>query len=267
MTGRPMLDSAAHAELAARLHLAARDGSGTTPPSEETRFNFADAYRIRRRFVDLMIAAGARPTGHKIGFTSGAMQQMYGMDGPDFGQLMAHMFVPADAPVPVSGLSDTRVEPELAFVMARPLEGPGVTLDDALAATREVRAAIEVIDSRVGAMRAKAVDSIADNAGAGLVVLGDIALPPETDGLDRVPVEITTDGEALAGISGDVMGHPAAPLAWLANRLAEIDGLGGRIEAGDVVLTGSSTRSQPVAPGSHLEASFGPFGKITLDFA
>lgn len=257
-----------HAALAARLYEAKRLGRGLVPPpSEEIDFTFEDAYRIRRRFVDLLIADGRLPKGHKIGFTSPAMQQMYGMTGPDFGQLLDDVFVAAGEVVPVSTFSDARVEAELAFELARPLCGPGVTVEAALAATRSVRAAIEVIDSRVGAMRAKAADSIADNAGAGRVVLGDVVLAPGEVDLAAIEITMTVDGATQAGSSSEVMGHPAAPLAWLANRLHELDGLGGWLEAGDIVITGSAIRSVAVAAGSHLHATFGPFGEIEVRFS
>ena len=161
------LTDAEHEILAERLYRAVHAGVGIDPPSESIEYSFEDAYRIRRKLVDRLIADGGRPRGHKIGFTSEVMQKMYGMSGPDFGILLDRMFVQAGAPVRVSHMSNTRAEPELAFELARSLSGPGVTIQDALDATARVFAAIEVIDSRVGAMRAKANDSLADNAGAG----------------------------------------------------------------------------------------------------
>ncbi|MEL6806629.1 MAG: fumarylacetoacetate hydrolase family protein [Pseudomonadota bacterium] len=255
-----------HTQIASRLYAAIQSGHGIDPPSETLDFLFEDAYRIRRKLVDLLIADGASPRGHKIGFTSEAMQKMYGMTGPDFGILLDTAFHNADQPVPVSGLSDTRAEPELAFVLARPIEGPGVTLEDALAATDHVRAAIEVIDSRVGAMRAAANDSLADNAGAGFVILGDVALSPRDVDLSCVMLRMDVDGAGASAPASDVMGHPAAPLAWLANRLPDLDGLGGHLKAGDVVITGAPVKSVAVRSGSTLRADFGPFGRICLDF-
>ena len=260
------LSDAQHEELAARLHAAALAGDGTDPPSETMDYTFDDAYRIRRKVVDKLIAAGGIPKGHKIGFTSKAMQDMYGMTGPDFGQLMDNMFVAYGEPVAIGHLSDTRVEPEIAFEMAAPLEGSGVTIDDVLANTARVWTSVEVIDSRVGAMRAAAVDSIADNAGAGKVVLGPAPFDPATLTLDDIAVTMTVDGETLDGNSRDVMGHPAAPVAWLANKLAVIDGLGGHIQAGDIVMAGSCTRSVAVSPGSQLNADFGPMGTLAVSF-
>lgn len=252
--------------MAARLHEAKRTGRGIVPPSEELQYTLDDAYLVRRLFVDMMLADGRTAKGHKIGFTSEAMQKMYGMTGPDFGQLLDDVFVAPGEPVPASLLADARVEAEIAFVLAEPLRGPGVTVDDVLAATRHVCAAIEVIDSRVGAMRAKAVDSIADNAGAGRVVLSDLRLDPHDVDLVGTPIEMRVDDEVQRGVSGDVMGNPAAAVAWLANRLASISGLGGHLEAGDVVMSGSAVRSVAVRAGSRLTASFGAFGAIEIDF-
>ena len=260
------LSDAQHAEIAQRLHAAIHSGEGIDPPSETLEYVFEDAYRIRRKLVDLLIAEGGVPKGHKIGFTSEAMQKMYGMTGPDFGILLEHMFVPAGQPVSVGGLSDTRAEPELAFELAKPLKGPDVTIADALAASSRVMAAIEVIDSRVGAMRAAANDSLADNAGAGYVVLGSASLAPDEVDLANITVTMDVDGDAQSAPASDVLGHPAAPLAWLANKLPELDGLGGSLQPGDIVITGAPVKSVAVKPGSRLHATFGPFGKIDIEF-
>lgn len=266
MSTTPLLSDEMHATLAQRIDTARRTGQGIDPPSDTYTFNFADAYRIRRRVVDLLIADGAQPRGHKIGFTSPAMQQLYGMSGPDFGILTDRMFLRADQPIPVSRLCNTRAEPELAFELARPLHGPGVTIADALAATARIWAAIEVIDSRVGALRAKANDSLADNAGAGWVILGSHGMAPHDIPLHDLQLTMTVDGEYLSGHAHDVLGHPAAPLAWLANKLPELHGLGGSLQAGDIVITGAPTRSVAVQAGSRLQATFGVLGSIALTF-
>lgn len=259
------LSDAAHAALARRLHAAIKAGQGLDPPSETIDYTLEDAYRVRRKLVDLLIADGGKPAGHKIGFTSEVMQKMYGMTGPDFGILLDTMIAPPGKPLRVSNLSNTRAEPEIAFKLKRGLSGK-VAIDAVLDATDKVFAAVEVIDSRVGAMRAKANDSLADNAGAGWVVLGSVGLEPRTLKLDDVAMSMTVDGETQHGSSRDVMGHPAAPLAFLAGKLAEIGGLGGNLKAGDIVITGAPIRSVAVKAGSKLHATFGPLGSIDIDF-
>ena len=256
-----------HEALAARLYAAIRSGKGIEPPSESIDYLFEDAYRIRRKLVDKLMADGAAPKGHKIGFTSEAMQKMYGMSGPDFGILLDYMFVKADRPVRVGHMCNTRAEPEIAFELGCDLEGPGVTIEQALASSVRVWPAVEIIDSRVGAMRAKANDSLADNAGAGWVVLGNQSFDPKAIALEEVEIEMTVDGQTQKALSTDVMGHPAAPLAWLANKLPELNGLGGKLKAGDIVITGAPVRSVAVSPGSKLVAHFGPMGSLEIDFS
>jgi len=261
------LSDAEHQALADRLFHAIREGQEIDPPSNTIDYDFEDSYRVRRKLVDHLIVAGGKPKGHKIGFTSEAMQKMYGMTGPDFGILLDNMFTSENEPVRVTHLSNTRAEPEIAFELARPLEGAGLTVADVLAATACVRAAVEVIDSRVGAMRAKANDSLADNAGAGWVILGKTTLRPDQIDVAKLILSMDVDGNTQSAPASDVMGHPAAPLAFLAGKLAELRGLGGHLKAGDIVITGAPVRSVEVKAGSKLHACFGALGTIDLTFS
>ena len=68
MSDGPRLGDAEHEELALRLLEAIDTGRGIDPPSDTIPLTIEDAYRVRRRLVDHLIARGARPRGHKIGF-------------------------------------------------------------------------------------------------------------------------------------------------------------------------------------------------------
>ena len=59
----------------------------------------ADAYAIQLANVDQLIADGRRLLGHKVGLTSKAMQEMLGVDEPDFGVLTDDMYVEDGADV------------------------------------------------------------------------------------------------------------------------------------------------------------------------
>src|SRR5574340_514329 len=84
----------------------------------------------------------------------------------------------AGGDIPVERFIAPRVEVELAFVLGRPLRGPGVTLFDVLSATDDGTAAIEIIDARIEqfdretrVMR-KVTDTISDFAANAGIVLG-----------------------------------------------------------------------------------------------
>src|SRR3546814_5211810 len=65
-------------------------------------------------------------------------------------------------------------------------------------------------------------------------------------------------------LGAGVLGDPARSVSWLVDRLARY---GGRIEAGQTVLSGSFIRPIECSPGSHIRADFGTFGGIECRFA
>ena len=111
-----------------------------------------------------------------------------------------------------------RVEPEVAFLLRAPLRGPGVSVEDVMAATEAVAPALEIVDSRIADWRITLADTIADNASSAAVVLGewvpirDVAPLPETTATLAVNDTVVGTGEGTA-----VLGDPAAAVAWLAN--------------------------------------------------
>ena len=107
------------------------------------------AYAIQRAGRALRLADGGRIAGHKIGLTSEAIQRQLGVDQPDYGYLLDTMIVGDGAVVDAGGLIAPRVEAEIGFLLKAPLRGPGVTVQDVLAATAAVTPCIEVIDSRI----------------------------------------------------------------------------------------------------------------------
>ena len=102
----------------------------------------ADGYAIQRAWVALEVADGRSIKGRKIGLTSRAMQQASQITEPDYAPLMDDMFFEQGADIPIARFIAPRVEVELAFILGRPLKGPGVTLFDVLAATDYVSPAL-----------------------------------------------------------------------------------------------------------------------------
>jgi 2-oxopent-4-enoate hydratase len=255
------LDRTAIQAEAAILLTALRDSSAVAPPSDRlTGLTIDDAYAIQRALIAQRCAAGARAVGRKVGLTSAAMQEMLGVDQPDYGVLLDDMVVADGATIDGGGLIAPRIEAEIAFVLGRDLAGSDVTIDDVLAATVAVRPALEVIDSRVADWRIAIEDTIADNASAALVVLGDERDPADVDLVAEVAtVQI---GEAIEQGRGDaVLGHPAAPVAWLAGIL---DRHGEGLVAGEIILPGAMARALPIAPGDTIVARYRTLGMIEV---
>lgn len=127
------------------------------------------AYRVQEAWNALRLGKGDRVVGRKIGLTSKAVQEQLGVDQPDFGNLWESRFFGVGERVEVEArlFLQPRVEGELAFLIGRRLEGPGVTPQEVLAATEAVAFAIEIVDSRIRDWRIRIEDTIADNASYG----------------------------------------------------------------------------------------------------
>jgi 2-oxo-hept-3-ene-1,7-dioate hydratase len=224
----------------------------------------ADAYAIQQEAITVRMAAGAKLRGHKIGLTSKAMQSTVGIDEPDYGHLLDDMFYNDGDTLDASRYIVPRVEVELAFVLGKPLRGPGVTLVDVLNATDFVVPALELIDGRSKYPR-RIVDNIADNAACAGVILGGRPVRPLDVDLRWVAALLYKNGVIEeSGVSAAVLGHPAMGIAWLANKLGAFDTV---LEAGHVVLAGSFTRTVAVGKGDVIHADYGPLGSISVRFA
>lgn len=229
-----------------------------------------DGYAIQREWVKLELADGRTIKGRKIGLTSRAMQQASRITEPDYAPLMDDMFFDAGSDIPASRFIAPRVEVELAFVLDKPLEGPGATLFDVLSATGYVVPAIEIIDARIEQfdrdtreMR-KVFDTISDFAANAGVVLGGRPVKPMDVDLRWVGAMLHKNGVIEeTGLAAAVLNHPATGVAWLANKIAPYDEA---LNAGDIVLAGSFTRPTPATAGDAFHADYGPLGSVAFRF-
>ncbi|HSW20850.1 MAG TPA: fumarylacetoacetate hydrolase family protein [Ramlibacter sp.] len=240
----------------------------TVPPltAREPSLSIAHAYRISSRLLERRIADGERVIGKKIGVTSKAVQEMLDVHQPDFGLLTDRMQVADGATVSLAatGLIQPRAEGEIAFVLRRDLDGPGVTREDVLEATDFVQPCFEIVDSRIADWRIRIQDTVADNASCGIFVLGDARTDPRALDLAAVRLDMFRNGEpAGSGLGSAVQGHPAEAVAWLANTLG---GFGIPFRKGEVILSGSLAPLVPVAAGDRFQLTIEGLGGASVRF-
>jgi 2-oxo-hept-3-ene-1,7-dioate hydratase len=222
-----------------------------------------DAYAIQSEVVKHKVANGAKVIGHKIGLTSKAMQQSSQIDEPDYGHLFDYMMLNDGAKVAHANYCVPRAEVEFAFVLGKPLKGPGVGLLDVLRATEYVVPSIEIIDARVENPR-KIFDTVADNAAAaGIVTGGRPVGPTEIDFRWAGGMMYRNSEIEETGLAAGVLGHPAMGIAWLANKVGKF---GVTLEPGHLMLSGSFTRPVWANKGDTLHADFGPLGTVSVQF-
>jgi 2-keto-4-pentenoate hydratase len=250
-------------ELAARLIAAADNRTGIEAlTSSAGAFDVDTAYAVQDALVAERLARGHALVGAKLGLTSVAKQKQMNVDEPIYGWLTSDMALDVGQPLRCEQFIQPRCEPEIAFLLGADLSGPQVTAAHVLAATQAVFPAIDVLDSRFAGYSFTLPDVAADNAsGAGFLVGGQ-GLDPAGIDLRLTGVVLTKNGELLATATGaEVLGHPAASVAWLVRALAA---RGRGLTAGQIVLSGALTAATAVQPGDVIAAHFDRLGSIEL---
>lgn len=222
-----------------------------------------DAYRVQDLWAEARMADGAKVAGHKIGLTSRAMQMASKMTEPDYGRILDDALYNDGARIESAAFIKPRLEVELAFVMGADLEGPGKRIYDVMRATEFIVPALEIIDYRTEVPRA-ITDTIADNAAFGAIVIGGRTINPMDVDIRWVGATLSKNGTIEeSGVSAAIMGHPAAGVAWLVNKLHAV---GAKLSKGQIVLAGSFTRPVDIAAGDVIHADYGPLGAIGVSF-
>jgi 2-keto-4-pentenoate hydratase len=234
------------------------------PPLTETHpdMTVADAYAIQSALCERLLADGDRVVGYKLGLTSAPMQQMFGVDEPDFAPVLASGVVDDGAAVDCGRFIQPKAEAEIALVLDRPLTGPGVTTLEAARAIAGAVAAIEIVDSRIEDWKIKLPDTIADMASSGAVVLSPRMVPLDEVDVRLVGMAVTRNGQlAGTGAGAAARRNPDQAVAWRANTRAP-DGV--TLEAGRFVMTGALHAAFPAVPGDVVRAEFDRLGPVTV---
>lgn len=254
-----------HEELAQRLHTAWVDRVPVPPLSGEHDLDVDDAYAIQQGLVRRLLAdGGGRQVGYKIGLTSKPMQEMLGVDQPDYAPVLSSMVYEDGHAVPLDRYIQPKVEAEICLVLDRPLQGPGVTGIEARNAIGGAVAAIEMVDSRIQDWKLTLVDTVSDLASSGATIMSSRVVPLDDWQPRLTGMVVSHNGRVVdSGAGAAALGDPVAAVAWLANTLAPYDVT---LEPGWFIMTGSLHRAFEVAPGDVVRAEFDRLGAVTTRF-
>lgn len=218
-----------------------------------------DAYRIQDELIAIKREHGHQVLSIKMGFTSRAKMKQMNVNDPIYGAIFDYMAV-EDGVLHLGYLIHPKVEAEIAFILGRDIEGPGITGAQVLAATEYVVPALEIIDSRYENFQFTLPDVIADNTSSARVFLGSNLKKPDKLELDLVGVTLSINGELKdLGAGAAVLGHPANSVAMLANMLCR---KGRKLQAGQVILTGGITGAHQLFEGDVVSAKWDGLGSI-----
>ena len=240
------------------LHEAPRE----VPPFSERYPGLTPAagYEAAHALHEHRMRMGWRPLGRKIGFTNRTLWQRYGVHEPMWGTVYDRTLIMAGANrarVPLAGLVNPRIEPEICFKLRKPPE-PGRLLDS----IEWMAHSIEIVQCHHPRWKVTIADCTADNGLHGRLILGS---PQPIKDLDQLPaVEAKLfKGERLVdrGTGANVLGSPLLALGFLVRLL------GDQLQAGEIITTGVLTDAHAVSPGETWRTEVTGFPGLTLTFA
>ena len=244
--------------------LTARSTRSPIPPLTD-RFpdmTVEDAYAVQQGLVAGLLADGDSIIGYKLGLTSKPMQEMLGVDQPDYAPVLGSTVYPDGGAVPCDRYIAPRMEAEICVVLDQPLSGPHCTAAEAWDATRGLIAALEIVDSRIADWKIKLADTVSDLASNGAVAFGSRVVPLGDFDPALIGMVFTRNGDLVAtGAGAAALGGPIDAVAWLANTLHP---LGVTLPAGAIIMTGALHAAVPFQPGDIFRADFDRLGPITL---
>lgn len=260
------------------LKAQARGEVSVRPTERDPEFDLTAAYAVEAALVRLRRGAGHTTTGVKVGYANKAAWRLLKLDTV----VWAHMYddtvhrAPGNqAVLSLRRLRLPRIEPEIVFTLARPVDKDERDAASVLGAVASYALGFEIVDSPYAEGSVAPADFVAGfGFHAALVVgapqqveAGDI--PAIVDGLARMTATLTRNGVTVGEGGGrNVLRSPALCLAELAaavSRRPEAQPL----RAGDLVSTGALVDSAPVAAGQSWTATLDGLGlpPLTLQFS
>lgn len=239
----------------------AREAGGQFDPP----FDLDTAYAIQKGLIERRIERGERVVGLKMGFTSRAKMLQMGVDDLIWGRLTDGMLVEEGGEADPDTFIHARAEPEIAFLLRKPLDGV-VTAVQALDAVAAIAPAIEIIDSRYANFKFTHAEVVADNCSSSGFVVGPWS-DPATD-IANLGMILSVDGRPKHfASSAALLGHPIRSLVSAARLVARYGAIGGELAAGSIVLAGAGTPAVVVAPGAYVSLEVERLGVCAFKMA
>ncbi|HEX6157861.1 MAG TPA: decarboxylase [Burkholderiales bacterium] len=200
------------------------------------------------------LAQGWKPVGRKIGFTNRTIWPRYGVFEPIWGTVYDRTagFAEHDrGTIPLAGLLNPRIEPEICFRLKAAPRGAG--LRALLDAIEWVAHSIEIVQSRFPGWKFQLADCTAANGLHGRLLVGTprplSELPQLAEALPAVSIELLKEGALVdRGVGANVLDSPLAALGHLVEALARQPDAA-PLAAGEIISTGTLTDAHAVRPG------------------
>ena len=234
--------------------------------SEEFPKNREESHHIQKQFHSFL---KKKTVGWKIGLVSKNLQEGAKVNGPMIGKIIEETVLMNPLKVDYSKVPDCILECEFCLKFLEDTKMvPGA---ENKKGNYEAYVALELVSTRVHSNSKKDLDpitmmnlNIADNGGAGAIVVGDKIQNLETVDLDKIQVEINLNGKVTEPyFKGEKRAGPIEAIKCIINEFKDNPVT---FKKGDWFMTGSVIQPFKVNKGDKLKVDFRTLGKINIDF-
>jgi 2-keto-4-pentenoate hydratase len=225
------------------------------------------AYGIQAQLHEVLAPKLGKISGHKIGCTTAVMQRFLNIPNPCAGGVFSKTVHQSGVTISHRDFVCPGVECEIVVLLQKDLPpiGQAYTRETVASAVGAIAAGIEIVDDRY--VDFKALDTptlIADDFfDAGCVIGTPLRDWQEIDIPGLIGQTRINGVEVGRGEARDVMGHPFAALAWLANSLIA---RGQYLKRDEFVFTGSVVETRWVNAGDTIDVDIDRLGTTTITF-
>jgi 2-keto-4-pentenoate hydratase len=228
---------------------------------DPSSLSLAEAYEAQARMLALRLLNGERIVGWKVGCTSRAIRQQFGLSHPISGRLLEPHIYPNGSSLAFADYINCAIEPEMVIRLGKDLEG-NVDERTAAEAIASIAPGIEIHNYRFWFGSPTSQELIASNGIHAALIIGPEQQFRQEIDLAIEGVEIWVNGQLQAsGTGAEIMdGGPLNSLCWLAHHAYE---RGEILRAGNLVIPGSAVRLIKLKAGDRIESRFTLLGKCT----
>ena len=226
-----------------------------------------DAYRVQDEAIQFRMEMGEQIVGYKIGCTSRAIQQQFGLKAPINGRLMApHVYIEPDCnSVNRNRFLNCAIEPEMVFRIGRDLDGRHLDREYLIRSIEYVSPGIEIHHFKFWYQTPTSQELIAANGIHAALAIGSSKVSPDALDFQTEEFRVYTDRvHVTSGNASEIMGDPIKSLNWLVSHLAK---RGEQLKAGQWVIPGSPVELVEIKQDTRLEIEIDRVGNLEIQFA
>lgn len=195
------------------------------------------AYQVQEKISKKRINKGEKVIGYKVGCTSKAIQEQFGLKEPIHGQLFEPYIFKDGSELFWEDYVNCAIEPEIVLVIGKDLKGENLSDEELISGIEEVRAGIEIHQFKFWFSPTTSQELICSGGIHLGLVLGNKKVTPDKLSFETEIFKVLMDGKMVnSGAAKEIMGGPVHSLRWLVGSLSR---KGTYLKAGSYVIPGS----------------------------